>query len=171
MIHMLLINSILGNAYHGSNIKEKIETATQNHTIKQLFLSRSDMEKSRLRTETDDGTEIGLSLEPGTTLHNGDVLETDSNLIMIHQLPEKIISVKVNDDDHSSSIRVQLGHIIGNRHRPLSIASNGSVLFPIHDENEVELFEKLFSEILHHISMTVEDKIFVPNQGMNVHEH
>jgi urease accessory protein len=90
---------------------------------------------------------------------------------MIHQLPEKIISVKVNDDDHSSSIRVQLGHIIGNRHRPLSIASNGSVLFPIHDENEVDLFEKLFSEILHHISMTVEDKIFVPNQGMNVHEH
>ena len=171
MIHMLLINSILGNAYHGSNLEEKIETATQNHTIKQLFLSRSDMEKSRLRTETDDGTEIGLSLEPGITLHNGDVLETDSNLIMIHQLPEKIISVKVNDDDHSSSTRVQLGHIIGNRHRPLSIASNGSVLFPIHDENEVELFEKLFSEILHHISMTVEDKIFVPNQGMNVHEH
>ena len=168
---MLLINSILGNAYLDSNLKEKIENATQNRTIKQLSLSRSDMEKSRLRTKTDDGTEIGLSLEPGITLHNGDVLETDSNLIITHQLPEKIISVKVNDDDHSSSIRVQLGHIIGNRHRPLSITSDGSVLFPIHDENEVELFEKLFSEILHHISMTVEDKIFVPNQGVNVHEH
>ena len=168
---MLLINSILGNAYHGNAFKEKIENATQNHTIKQLFLSRSDMEKSRLRTETDDGTEIGLSFEPGTILKNGDVLETDSNLIIIHQLPEKIISVKVNDDHHSSSIRVQLGHIIGNRHRPLSITSDGYVLFPIHDENEVELFEKLFSEIIHHISMTVEDKIFVPNQGMNVHEH
>ena len=168
---MLLINSILGNAYNGSNLKEKIENATQNHTIKQLFLSRSDMEKSRLRTETDDGTEIGLSLEPGTTLHNGDVLETDSNLIIIHQLPEKIISVKVNDDHHSYSIHVQLAHIIGNRHRPLSITSDGSILFPIHDENEVELFEKLFSEIICNISMAVEDKIFVPNQGMNVHEH
>ena len=168
---MLFINSILGNAYHGSTLKEKIENATRNHTIKQLFLSRSDMEKSRLRTETDDGTEIGLSFEPGTILKNGDVLETDSNLIIIHQLPEKIISVKVNDDHHSSSIPVQLGHIIGNRHRPLSITSDGSILFPIHDENEVELFEKLFSEIICNISMTVEDKIFVPNQGMNVHEH
>ena len=168
---MLLINSILGNALHGSALKEKIENATQNHTIKQLFLSRSDMEKSRLRTETDDGTEIGLSFEPGTILQNGDVLETDSNLIIIHQLPEKIISVKVNDDHHSSSIRVQLGHIIGNRHRPLSITSDGSVLFPIHDKSEVELFEKLFSEIIHHISMTVEDEVFVPNQGMNIHEH
>ena len=168
---MLVADTVLGNSYNGNDLKEKIENATQNHTIKQLFLSRSDMEKSRLRTETDDGTEIGLSFEPGTILKNGDVLETDSNLIIIHQLPEKIISVKVNDDHHSSSIRVQLGHIIGNRHRPLSITSDGSVLFPIHDENEVELFEKLFSEIIHHISMTVEDKIFVPNQGMNVHEH
>ena len=168
---MLSINSILGNAYHGNALKEKIENATQNHTVKQLFLSRSDMEKSRLRTETDDGTELGLSFEPGTTLHNGDVLETNSNLIIIHQLPEKIISVKVNDDHHSSSIRVQLGHIIGNRHRPLSLTSDGFVLFPIHDDNEVELFEKLFSEIIHHISMTVEDKIFVPNEGMDVHEH
>jgi urease accessory protein len=168
---MLLINSILGNAYRDSNLKEKIENATQNHTIKQLSLSRSDMEKSRLRTKTDDGTEIGLSFEPGTTLDHGDVLEINSNLIITHQLPEKIISVKVTDDRHSSSIRVQLGHIIGNRHRPLSITSDGSVLFPIHDENEVDLFEKLFSEIIHHISMTVEDKIFVPNQGMNVHEH
>jgi urease accessory protein len=168
---MLLINSILGNAYRDSNLKEKIENATQNRTIKQLSLSRSDMEKSRLRTKTDDGTEIGLSLEPGTTLDHGDVLEINSNLIITHQLPEKIISVKVTDDHHSSSIRIQLGHIIGNRHRPLSITSDGSVLFPIHDENEVELFEKLFSEIIHHISMTVEDKIFVPNQGMDVHEH
>ena len=168
---MLLINSILGNIHHDSDLKKKIEIATQNQTVKQLFLSRSDMEKSRLRTETEDGIEIGLSFESGTTLNDGDVLEIDSNLILINQLPEKIISVNVFDDPHSSSIRVQLGHIIGNRHRPLSITSDGSVLFPIHNENEVELFEKLFSEIIHHISMTVEDKIFVPNEGMDVHEH
>ena len=44
-------------------------------------------------------------------------------------------------------------------------------MFPIHDEDEVELFEQLFSEIIHEISLNVEDEIFVPNQGMNVHEH
>ena len=41
----------------------------------------------------------------------------------------------------------------------------------LNDLNEVELFENLFSDILHHISMTVKDEIFVPNQGMDVHEH
>lgn len=129
------------------------------------------MEKSRLRTVTEDGTEIGLSFEPGTVLHNGDVLEISSNFIVIHQLPEKIIRVRIIDHDSSPNLLVQLGHIIGNRHRPISISSDGSILFPIHDENEIELFEKLFSEILDHISLNVEDEVFVPNQGMNVHEH
>ena len=167
---MLVVETILGNMYNETVHKEKIEVAKQNSSLKTLFLSRSDMQKSRLRTETDDGMEIGLSFQPGNILQHGDILEIDSNLVMIQQLPEKIIHVQVKDDN-ASSVRVQLGHIIGNRHRPLSISTDGVVSFPIHDENEVELFENLFSDILHHISMTVKDEIFVPNQGMDVHEH
>ena len=168
---MLVVDSILGNAYDGNNISQKIDDAKENQTLKRLFLSRTQMEKSHLRTETEDGTEIGLSLEPGTVLHNGDVMEIDSNLIIIHQLPEKIIRVTINENNLSPNLLVQLGHIIGNRHRPISITSDGCVMFPIHDENEVELFEKLFYDIIHQISLNVEDEIFVPNQGMNVHEH
>ena len=82
---MLIVDSILGNSYDGNNISEKIQSAKENQTLKRLFLSRPQMEKSRLRAETEDGTEIGLSLEPGTVLHNGDVLEINSNLIVIHQ--------------------------------------------------------------------------------------
>jgi|TARA_B100001540_G_scaffold217198_1_gene191809 urease accessory protein len=168
---MLVINSILGNAYHGKNIESKIQTAKENNTLKRLFLTRIQMEKSHLRTETEDGIELGLSLEPGTVLHNGDVLEVNSNLVIIHQLPEKIIRVNFVENDWSPSLLIQLGHIIGNRHRPISIPNNSSVLFPIHDDTEVELFENLFHEIIHHITLNVEDEIFVPNQGMNVHEH
>ena len=168
---MLVVDSILGNAYDSNNISQKIEDAKENQKLKKLFLSRPQMEKSRLRTETEDGTEIGLSLEPGTVLHNGDVLEIDSNLIIIHQLPEKIIRVTINENNRSPNLLVQLGHIIGNRHRPISITSDDCIIFPIHDEDEVELFEQLFSDIIHQISLNVEDEIFVPNQGMNVHEH
>ena len=168
---MLLVDSILGNAYNGNSLLQKIETAKENQTLKRLFLSRTQMEKSRLRTETEDGIEIGLSLEPGTILHNGDVLEINSNLIIIHQLPEKIIRVTINEHHMSPNLLIQLAHIIGNRHRPISIASDGCIMFPIHDEDEVELFEQLFSSIIHQISLNVEDQIFVPNQGMNVHEH
>ena len=168
---MLVINSILGNAYNGKQLESKIQTAKGNNTLKRLFLTRTQMEKSHLRTETEDGIEIGLSLEPGTVLHNGDVLEVNSNLVIIHQMPEKVIRVNIAEKHRSPNLLIQLGHIIGNRHRPISITNNGSVLFPIHDETEVELFENLFHEIIHHITLNVEDEIFVPNQGMNVHEH
>ena len=137
----------------------------------QLFLSRTEMEKSHQRKNTEDGMEIGLSLEAGTTLHTGDVLSNGTGLILVNQLPEKVLHVKAKGDDESSSVYVQLGHIIGNRHRPISISNDGSVMFPIQDDSEVELFTKLFHEIIDHITLTIQEQIFVANQGMNVHEH
>jgi len=137
----------------------------------QLFLSRTEMEKSHQRKNTEDGMEIGLSLEAGTTLHTGDVLSNGTGLILVNQLPEKVLHVKAKGDNEQSSVYVQLGHIIGNRHRPISISNDGSVMFPIQDDSEVELFTKLFHEIIDHITLTIQEQIFVANQGMNVHEH
>ena len=168
---MLVADTVLGNSYQGNHLHEKITFAKENNTLRRLFLSRTEMEKSRLRTKTEDGLEIGLSLEPGLVLQNGDVIEIDSHLIVVHQLPEKVIRVMIHENEWSPNLLVQLGHIIGNRHRPLSITSDGCIMFPIHDETELELFEKLFSDIIDHLELIVEDEIFVPNKGMNVHEH
>ena len=168
---MLVADTILGNSYHGNSLKGKINFAKENNTLQRLFLSRTQMEKSHLRVETETGLEIGLSLDPGTVMHNGDVFEIDSHLIVVHQLPEKVIRVMIHENEWSPNLLVQLGHIIGNRHRPLSITSDGCIMFPIHDETEVELFKKLFSDIIDHLELIVEDEIFVPNKGMNVHEH
>ena len=168
---MLVADTVLGNSYQGNHLHEKITFAKENNTLRRLFLSRTEMEKSRLRTKTEDGLEIGLSLEPGYVLHNGDVIEIDSHLIVVHQLPEKVIRVMIHENEWSPNLLVHLGHIIGNRHRPLSITSDGCIMFPIHDETELELFEKLFSDIIDHLELIVEDEIFVPNKGMNVHEH
>ena len=168
---MLLINSVFGNIYKDLQLKEKIDLAEKQGELKQLFLSRTEMEKSHQRKNTEDGMEIGLSLEAGTTLHNGDVLSNGTGLILVKQLPEKVLHVKAKSGNESSSVYVQLGHIIGNRHRPISISHDGSVLFPIHDNSEVELFTKLFHEIIDHITLTMQEQIFVANQGMNVHEH
>ena len=168
---MLVADTVLGNSYQGNHLHEKITFAKENNTLRRLFLSRTEMEKSRFRTKTEVGLEIGLSLEPGHVLQNGDVIEIDSHLIVVHQLPEKVIRVMIHENEWSPNLLVQLGHIIGNRHRPLSITSDGCIMFPIHDETELELFEKLFSDIIVHLELIVEDEIFVPNKGMNVHEH
>ena len=168
---MLLVNSVFGNVYKDFQLKEKIDHAEKQGELKQLFLSRTEMEKSHQRKNTEDGMEIGLSLEAGTTLHNGDVLSNGIELILVNQLPEKVLHAKAKSDNESSSVYLQLGHIIGNRHRPISISDDGSVQFPIHDDSEIELFTKLFHEIIDHITLTIQEQIFVANQGMNVHEH
>ena len=101
---MLLINSVFGNIHKDLQLKEKIDHAKKQGELMQLFLSRTEMEKSHQRKNTEDGMEIGLSLEAGTTLHTGDVLSNDTGLILVNQLPEKVLHVKAKSDDESSSV-------------------------------------------------------------------
>ena len=50
----------------------------------------------------------------------------------------------INENEWSPNLLVQLGHIIGNRHRPLSITSNGCIMFPIHDEMKLNYSKNYF---------------------------
>ncbi len=63
-----------------------------------------------------------------------------------------------------------MGHIIGNRHRPIAL-ENRTVTFPLQAESELEIFEKLFAPIIGKIEMSIEEKIYISDQRMNVHEH
>ena len=167
---MLILNSISGNVHHNDQIKEEIQQAEKQQKLERLFLSRTEMEKSRLRKHTSDGLEIGLSLDPGTIMRDGDVLPTDSKFIMIHQLPEKVLRVRIIDHN-DPTLLVQVGHIIGNRHRPISVTDDGSIVFPIHNDDEIDLFKQLFHDIIDHLELQVSEEIFISNEGINAHEH
>ena len=165
---MLIVNSILVNMYKDSHLEEKIEDAKQCQKFRRLVLSRTDMEKSRLRKKTDDGLDVGFVLEPGTRLHHGDIISESGETILIEQLPEKILVVKFKENDKNLFLLV--GHIIGNRHRPISI-KNETISFPIHDDSEMELFERLFHQVIGKIDLSIEEQRFIPRVGMDVHEH
>ncbi|HIA10274.1 MAG TPA: Urease accessory protein, partial [Candidatus Nitrosopelagicus sp.] len=136
--------------------------------FRRLLLSRIEMEKSRLRKKTDDGFDIGFILEPGTKLQHGDVISESDETILIEQLPEKTLTVKFKQNDKNLFLLV--GHIIGNRHRPISIR-NETISFPIHDNSEMELFERLFHEVIHEIDLSIDEQRFIPHTSMDVHEH
>jgi len=155
--------SIVGNIFteNGSHIlKEK--------AFEKLQISRNDLEKNRLRRTTDKGTDISIILERGSKLQHGDIINHGESFIVIYQTPEKVITVKTKED--SFELLVLLGHIIGNRHRPISL-ENRTAIFPIQAESELEIFERLFAPIIGKIEMSVEEKIYIPDQRMNVHEH
>ena len=122
-----------------------------------------------MRRKADRGTDVGLNLEPGLKLRHGDVIKNGDMKIVVEQLPEKIITVKLKNKK-MADVMVLLGHIIGNRHRPISIQGD-EISFPIQADSEKEVFTKLFHSIINHIDITVEEQIFSPQLGADVHEH
>ena len=165
---MLIVNTILGNIYKDDQLAKKIEDSKEQGKFRRLSLSRIEMEKTRLRKKTDDGFDIGFVLEPGTKLQHGDIISESDETILIEQLPEKILIVKFKEN--RKDLFLLVGHIIGNRHRPISIR-NETISFPIHDDSEMELFERLFHEVIHEIDLSIDEQCFIPHTSMDVHEH
>jgi urease accessory protein len=53
-------------------------------------------------------------------------------------------------------------------HRPIKI-SNGKIYFPIQAESEIELFQKLFSNLGYNLDIKSDNIIFEPEPGYDVH--
>ena len=161
---MLEVNSTIGNIFD-----DKVFANLKKGSFESLLISRIDLEKRILRKKTNLGTDVGLNLESGIKLHHGDVIKKNDKIIIIEQLPEKVISVKIKNKN-IIDVMVLLGHIIGNRHRPISIHKE-EILFPIQAYSEKEVFIKLFQSIINHIEITADKRIFVSHSGANIHEH
>lgn len=160
---MLRSVSVIGNIFAENGIM-----IVKKKTFEKLQIERNDLEKVRLRRTTDKGTDVSIVLERGSKLQHGDILKHGESFIVIYQTPEKIITVKPKED--SFELLVILGHMIGNRHRPISL-ENRTVSFPIQADSELEIFRRLFAPILEKIEMNIEEKVYKPDQMMNVHEH
>jgi urease accessory protein len=162
---VLTLTSIVGNIF-----TEKGSQILKENVFEKLQMLRNDLEKNRLRRTTDKGTDIAIILERGSRLQHGDILKQGENFVVIDQIPEKVITVKTKKVEDSFELLVLLGHIIGNRHRPISFECD-SVTFPIQAESELEVFERLFKPIIEKIEMNVEERIYKPDERMNVYEH
>ncbi len=170
---MLKVTSITGNVFHDKELNENHLSNYRAGVYEVLRISRDELEKPRFRKKTNKGSDIGLILERGSRLHHGDVLKIQDKFIIVEQIPEKVISINIKKSESYDlkELLVLIGHMIGNRHRPISIGKNGEISFPIHADSEVEVFRGLFGDIIDYIDLNVEMKMFHPHNGMNVHEH
>ena len=168
---MIIITSIIGNIFDDKKLMTKFKQMESRKNCERLKFSRLELERGRIRKKTDLGTDIGLVLDSGTRLHHGDVIVSNlKKFIVIEQLPEKVISIKIKNLKDNPSRTVTLGHIIGNRHKPIVV--NDDVLsFPIQADSEVEVFKKLLSGIMNNLELKVEEQIFQPQHRMYMHEH
>lgn len=167
---MLTITSVMGNIFDDKKLMAKFRQMESKKRCERLKISRLELERSRIRKKTDFGTDVGLILDSGTRLYHGDILVSNTNkFIMIEQLPEKVISIKIKKLKKNPTGLIMLGHIIGNRHKPI-IINNDTLYFPIQAQSEVEVFKKLL-DVVTDLDLEIGEQIFQPQHGMYVHEH
>jgi len=99
-----------------------------------VVLSDTDRQRSRVRTETTDGRDLGVVV--AEDLADGDVLETDDGELVVVELARiDALVLPIDDADVGPTAALELGHALGNRHWDLAMRE-GQALFPVTDSRE-----------------------------------
>ena len=161
---MIEISQVFSNIHHDNEILKLLDSNSD-----ELHLSRIELSKNRMRKNSKNGLDLGMNFPSGTHLHDGDVLKVKENLIVIKQMPEKTIVLKLKNNVSNDEL-ILLGHIIGNRHKAIQLQKE-KIFFPIINDAELEIFKNLFHKTNSIESIEIEERIFSPSDGADVHEH
>ena len=171
---MIHISKILGNIHSDSDLYEKYQDMLKKDKVEKIELSRLQADRTRIRKVSDKGTDLALTLNPGSHIYDGDVvLLTEERIIIAKRGSENVAVVSLNNDMSTEQIletAIKLGHIIGNMHRPIRVVNN-KVCFPIQSDSEIELFKKLFYNLRQDIDIKTKNIIFEADSGYDIHGH
>ena len=171
---MITIDSIIGNMYHDENLRKQYEHMSSQSLCESITINRMEAQRARMRKRSSKGTDIALTMTPGTRLSHGDVLMVENDkMITIELEPENIAVIQIKDNIHEHDavqVPVTIGHAIGNLHRPIKLEGR-KIYFPIQMDSEIEMFKKIFGRLLDHLEITQAKMVFEPEEGTDVHEH
>jgi urease accessory protein len=171
---MIHINKIIGNINIDSHLKDKYVDMIKNGRVEKIEISRLESDRTRMRKTSDKGTDLALVIDAGSHINDGDVvLLTENKMVIAIRVSENVATISLRDNisnDQLFKTAIRLGHTIGNMHRPIKI-TDGKISFPIQAQSEIELFQKLLSNLKDNIDIKNENIIFEPEEGYNIHEH
>jgi urease accessory protein len=143
-------------------------------SVEKIQVSRLEADRTRIRKLSNKGTDLALTMEPGSHIKDGDiVLLTEEKMVIAKRESENVVIISLKNDISTQQIletAIKLGHIIGNMHRPIKVTNN-RVYFPIQSDSEIGLFKKLFHNLTQNIDIKNENIIFEPDLGYDIHEH
>jgi urease accessory protein len=97
-------------------VQRKLDAPAPHDAV--LVLPFELRQKSRLRTTVATGEEIGLFLERGTVLRDGECLQADDGrVVRVAAAPEDLIEVRCADADALA----RAAYHLGNRHTPVQV--------------------------------------------------
>src|ERR687890_272140 len=98
---MITINSIIGNIYHDENLRKQYDEMSSQSLCESIRINRMEAQRVRMRKRSSKGTDIALTMTPGTRLRHGDVLMVANDKVVIMELePENLAVVRVKDNIH-----------------------------------------------------------------------
>ncbi len=132
---MLRISRLLGNIHADSKIVDRVNHWRQTKQLEEITLDERDAQKSRLRTQTASGRDLGLVLPRGTLLSEGDVfaLAGEAGGVLVHvRLQEVMVLTPPAETDPAERLQraVRLGHILGNQHWSIALVGE-QILVPV----------------------------------------
>lgn len=171
---MITISSIIGNIYRDENLRKRYEQMSSQSLSEYIKINRMEAQRVRMRKTSNKGTDIALTMTPGTKLRHGDVLMiANDKMITVELEPENLAVVQVNDNINKHDaiqLPVTIGHAIGNLHRPIKLEGS-KIYFPIQADSEIEMFKKIFGRFSDHLEISRTNRVFEPDEEMDVHEH
>lgn len=125
---------LVADSYLGHRTDDDVAARLDGTDPLSVVLSATDRRRSRVRTETDDGRDIGIVV--ARDLADGDVLETESGDLVVVELAEvDALVVDFGAADVAATTALALGHALGNRHWDLAVRGEAA-LFPVADTRE-----------------------------------
>jgi urease accessory protein len=120
---MLVAETVLGNIEedpHATRYAERPETE-----IERVVLDDRERRRSRVRTTTEAGTDIGIVVDRNQPLLPGDVLVDDSERMVVVTFEDRdALVITFEGTEFSTDVLVQLtqlGYQVGNRHWDLAV--------------------------------------------------
>ena len=172
---MRRIDGVVGNRREDPELDERISAREREGTLERVVIDAEERKKSRLRVETDAGTDLGIVVDR-PELRSGDVLFVDEEgaAVVTFDKRDAYVIELPDSGTGTSAAAVELGHRIGNQHWDVAV-EGGSVYVPL--EAEQRILEDVLGPYLPEGSATgyetVDAELFVdgPSAGHGTGRH
>ncbi|MFW5978358.1 MAG: urease accessory protein UreE [Halohasta sp.] len=132
---MIRVDGIVGNVHGDPELAEEIAAHEERGTLETVTLDSADRRKSRLRVETDAGTDLGVLVDK-PELAAGDVLVCDGDRAVIVEFASREAFVIDLPELSTPAATVELGHRIGNQHWDIAVEGR-TVYVPVEADRTI----------------------------------
>ena len=132
------IDGVVGNRHADPALGERVAEHGRAGTLERVRIEVDNRKRSRLRVETDSGTDLGIVLDE--SLAAGDVLAIDEDRAIIVEFERREAAVVDLPEPTETGVEIaaKLGHRVGNQHWDFAVEGGRAYIQTEADHHIVE---------------------------------